>query len=63
MTFIEDSLILSSSQNVYVNVTWYYVDDISTLASSQNVYVNVTWDVSEEYQVRKLFMWMLHDGL
>jgi hypothetical protein len=53
----------TSSQNVYLNVTWHFVEveDSLILSSSQNVYVNVTRDVSEKYQVLKMFVWMLHD--
>jgi hypothetical protein len=44
------TLTISSSQNVYVNVTFM------TIPSSQNVYVNVTrW----QSQVHQMFMWML----
>jgi hypothetical protein len=33
---------MSSSQNVYVNVTSYFIEDSSILSDYQNVYVNVT---------------------
>jgi hypothetical protein len=39
---IENEFILSSSHNVYVNVTCYYVENELTLSSSHNVYANVT---------------------
>jgi hypothetical protein len=45
-------LILSSSRNVYVNITQWQYQILN--------YVNVT---SWHYQVLEMFMWMLHDGL
>jgi hypothetical protein len=51
---------ISGSQNVYVNVTFDFIENISTISSSQNVYVNVTLAFIGQYQVLKMFMWMLH---
>jgi hypothetical protein len=54
LSFIGDSSTLSSSQNVYVNVTSDFILEIAKF--SKCLYVNVTSDFIGQYQVVKMFM-------
>jgi hypothetical protein len=51
------SMTLSSSQMVYVNVTWLFYDFIKFSNCLCECYMIILW----LYQVLELFMWMLHD--